>query len=327
MKRLGRYEILRELGHGAMGRVFLGLDPQIGRDVALKTVNLFQLDTNLQEEFCKRFFHEAQAAGRLLHPGIVTIFDVGEDPATKTPFLVLEYVEGSTLEMVMSERRYSRGSALQVAREIAEALDFAHAHGIVHRDIKPSNILLTREGRAKITDFGVARLPTAPSTDTGAVLGTPHYMAPEQLGGKRVDGRTDLFALGTILYRLLSGVEPFAGDSLSNVFFQIMFTDPAPVSSLEPELGPDFDYVLDRALAKEPARRYQKGAEFAADLEDLQLGAPPRSRAALRKAPEEEPEPAAPPPESPVPAATTQHRKTPTVRTEPMASWPLVATT
>lgn len=327
MKRLGRYEVLTELGHGAMGRVYLGLDPQIGREVALKTVNIFQLDPSLHEEFCKRFFHEAQAAGRLLHPGIVTLFDVGEDPATNTPFLVMEYVEGSTLDVVMSEHRCSTSSALQVAKEIAEALDFAHAHGIVHRDIKPSNILLTREGRAKITDFGVARLPAGPATDTGAVLGTPQYMSPEQLGGKRVDGRTDLFALGTILYRLLTGFDPFPGDSLSTVFFKIMFTDPAPVGSLDPQLGPDFDYVLNRALAKEPVRRYQNGQEFAADLEDLHLGAPPRSRAALRKSMAEEAKVAIPPPAPPIPDSNTKHPKTPTVKTEPMSSWPLVVTT
>ena len=280
MERLGRYEILEELGRGAMGRVYRARDPQIDRVVALKTVTLADIDPAMEGGFRQRFFREAKAAGRLSHAGIVTIFDAGEDPESKTPFIVMEYIEGTTLEVLGREKRLPRQQALELIQQVAEALDYAHRQGIIHRDIKPANIIVTPEGRAKITDFGIAKLQTSQLTQTGLVMGTPSYMAPEQFSGNPVDSRADLFSLGTILYWLVTGERPFTGESLATLSFKIVYSDPLQPTKLNPGLGPDYDYVLQRALAKDPGRRYQRGRELADDLDDLKNGRPPRSRAA-----------------------------------------------
>lgn len=282
MERLGRYEVLEELGHGAMGRVYRGRAPQIDRIVALKTIDIAALDPAVEEEFRQRFFREAQAAGRLSHPGIVTIYDAGEDPASQTPFIVMENIEGQTLEELGRGERLPRERALELVGEIAEALDYAHGQKVIHRDIKPSNILVTAQGRAKITDFGIAKVQTAQFTQTGQVLGTRNYMVPEQLTGRPVDGRADLFPLGMVLYWLLTGEKPFAGESMATLTFKIVYLEPLAPTRLNPALGPDFDYVIHRALAKDPDRRYQRGREVADDLDDLAAGRPPRSRAVLR---------------------------------------------
>ncbi|MGH9863444.1 MAG: serine/threonine-protein kinase [Candidatus Acidiferrales bacterium] len=282
MERLGRYEILEELGRGAMGLVYRGRDPQIDRIVAIKTINVELLDPGIVDEFRQRFFREAQAAGRLTHPGIVTVYDVGEDPESKTPFIVMEYVKGTTLELLLSGERMARAPALDLGRQIAEALDYAHSQQIVHRDINPANVLITADGHSKITDFGVAKVLTGRYTQTGQVLGTPQYMAPEQLMGQSVDGRADLFALGMIFYWLLTGEQPFRGESMATLTFKIVYAQPLPPTKLDPTLNPDYDYVLNRALAKEPARRYQVGREFADDLDDILHDRPPRSRSVVR---------------------------------------------
>ncbi|PYX87607.1 MAG: hypothetical protein DMG67_18990, partial [Acidobacteria bacterium] len=254
MQQLGRYEIIAELGRGAMGTVYQARDPRIDRLVALKTISITGATATEENEYRRRFYREAQAAGKLAHPGIVTIFDVGEDPATQSPFIVMEYIAG------------------------AEALHYAHSQGIIHRDIKPANIIVTNDGHAKITDFGVAKLAVADFTVAGQVLGTPTFMAPEQLSGHPVDGRADLFSLGIILYILLGGVKPFIGGTLSEVMFKVVNNEPAPVTQLNSMLSEDFDYVVGRALAKFPANRYQCGHEFASDMEDLLAGLSPRSR-------------------------------------------------
>jgi predicted Ser/Thr protein kinase len=281
MKRLGRYEILNELGRGGMGRVYRGRDPKIDRVVAIKTISMEGQSRAEEEEFRQRFFREARAAGALSHPGIVTIHDVGEDEATKTTFIVMEYVEGKTLGELAQHERLPLKSSLDLAKQVAEALEYAHSRNIVHRDIKPANIIITPEGRAKITDFGIAKLQTAPLTQPGEVLGTPAYMSPEQLTGGAVDGRSDIFSLGVILYWLLTGDKPFLGENTSSITYKIVYQDPIPPCQLNPSLSPDCDYVVQRALAKEQGKRYQRGREFAGDLLDLKAGRPLRSGTAV----------------------------------------------
>src|SRR5215470_15676367 len=226
-KQFGRYEILSELGRGAMGVVYKGRDPQIERLVALKTVSLWGQEPDEEREFRMRFMNEAQAAGRLHHPGIVSVFDIGENPENHDPFIVLEYVAGESLNRILSrEKRLPVERALKLAEEIAEALDYAHAQGVIHRDIKPANILITQEGRAKIADFGIAKLNLAHFTIPGRVVGTPAYMAPEQLSGEAVDGRSDLFSLGVILYAMVTGHSPFQGNSATTVCFKVANREP-----------------------------------------------------------------------------------------------------
>src|ERR1044071_370386 len=283
--QLGRYEIVAELGRGAMGAVFRARDPKIDRSVAIKTISVPAGAAKDIEHYRQRFFREAQAAGRLSHPGIVTIYDVGEDEAAHTPFIVMECVDGESLDRLVTAASGTlpRASALELVQHIAEALDYAHGQGIVHRDIKPANIMVTAAGQPKIADFGIAKLALADTTLPGQVVGTPAYMSPEQLNGKTVDGRSDLFSLGVIAYWLLTGIKPFDGDTLTEICVQVVTKDPAPPSQVAPGISQDHDYVLGRALAKDPALRYQRGSEFAADLEDLRAGNKPRSRAQQEK--------------------------------------------
>lgn len=270
-KRFGRYEIVGELGRGAMGVVYKARDPQIDRLVALKTVSLQGQEPERDEEFRQRFFVEAQAAGRLHHPGIVAIFDAGEDPETHNPYIVLEYVAGESLSRILSrEKKLPLAQALRLAEEMASALDYAHAQGVVHRDIKPANILITEDGHAKIADLGIAKLNLAQFTLPGHVLGTPAYMAPEQLSGEGVDGRSDLFSLGVILYGMVTGHSPFHGNSATTVCFKVVNREPVPASALDLDLPRALDAVISRAIAKDPNARYQRGSDFAADLQQLQ---------------------------------------------------------
>jgi serine/threonine protein kinase len=279
VERLGRYQILELLGRGTMGAVFRALDPKIDRVVAIKTITHPCVNIDEEREYRRRFFSEAHAAGQLSHPGLVTVYDVGEDESTQTPFIVMEYIEGQTLE---SHIRDSTGdsltSELDLLKQIAVALDYAHSQGIVHRDIKPANIIITPQGRAKITDFGIAKLAGTQITLPGESPGTPSYMSPEQVSGEIVDGRSDLFSLGIILYGILTGEKPFTGESASAVTFKIAYKEPEPPSELNQSLDSRFDYVATRALAKSPANRYQSGQELADDLDDLCHDQPPRSQ-------------------------------------------------
>ena len=278
MQQLGRYEVLEELGHGAMGTVYRARDPKIERVVAIKTVRVIGTTPEQETEYRRRFFREAQAAGKLSHPGIVTIYDVGEDEATQTPYIVMEYVEGNTLESLLTDPGLeppSLTASLELIKQVAEALDYAHTYSIVHRDIKPANIMITAESRAKITDFGIAKLTQSEFTVPGQILGTPAYLSPEQLKGIPIDGRSDLFALGVILYWMLTGQKPFAGDT-STVLYKVACEDPPPVTQLNPALPPELDRVVSGALAKDPASRYQRGKELADDLDDLLHGRAPR---------------------------------------------------
>jgi serine/threonine protein kinase len=282
-KLLGRYEIVAELGNGAMGTVYKARDPKIDRFVAIKTILLHESGIQEQREFRERFFVEAQAAGRLLHPGIVTVFDVGEEPETSDPYIVMEYIDGQTLRELLAAGtgKLPVATALQIIQELAEALDYAHAQGVVHRDIKPANILVTKEGQAKIGDFGIAQLDLSHITLPGRVVGTPAYMSPEQLDGRQVDGRSDLFSLGAILYSLVTGFSPFQGNSATTVCFKVANRDPLQATALAPELPPALDSVITRALAKDPADRYQRGIEFALDLQELRRHPPAARKSTL----------------------------------------------
>ncbi len=252
-----------------MGVVFRARDPKLDRIVAVKTVRLAGLDAMAEREYRKRFGVEAQAAGRLSHPGIVTMFDVREEEAE--PYLVMEYVKGQSLQELLSRenRTLPLSTTLQLVQEIAEALHYAHAQGVIHRDIKPANILVDENGHAKIADFGIAKLNQTNLTLAGQVLGSPAYMAPEQLSEGDVDGRSDLFSLGVMLYYMLTGHRPFQGNSNTTVCFKLVNHEPLPVSSFQAKLSPELDNIVSRAMAKDPAQRYQTGMSLAADIERL----------------------------------------------------------
>ncbi len=266
-EKLGRYEILDELGKGAMGVVYLARDPLIGRQLALKTFHLgYSAGDKELEQFRTRFLREAQSAGILNHPNIVTIHDVVVDPGGDF-FIAMEYVQGTDLKLVMQRQgRFDLAFAVDVVAQIAEGLGYAHSKGVVHRDVKPANIILTADKQPKITDFGIARVEASNLTMEGQLLGTPNYMAPEQIQGKEVDHRADLFSLGVMLYEMLSGRKPFAADNLTAVTHKIVFEPFPPLGQVAPGLPPGINRVLERALAKDPAERYDRGEEMAADL-------------------------------------------------------------
>ncbi len=276
-KTIGRYEIIGELGRGGMGSVLRARDPAVGRTVALKCILSGALAGDQTNEFRERFFREARAAGALAHPGIVPVFDVGEDDGV--PFLVMELVQGHTLADALKKgERFSLERVCEIGQHIAEALGYAHRNGVVHRDIKPANILMTSREvygaeRPRITDFGVAKLAGGEITITGQILGTPAFMPPEQFTGAPIDGRTDLFSLGVILYRMATGEQPFSGETITAVSYKIVHTDPIPPSKLNPAVGSRLEAVLLRCLAKSPADRYQTGEELAANLAALRPGA------------------------------------------------------
>ena len=252
-----------------MGVVYRARDPKLDRIVAIKTVSLAGLDSAAEQEYRKRFVVEAQAAGRLSHPGIVTMFDVREEEPE--PYLVMEYVKGQSLQELVSRenRTLPLSTTLRLVQEIAEALHYAHAQGVIHRDIKPANILVDENGHAKIADFGIAKLNQTNLTLHGQALGSPAYMAPEQLGDGDVDSRSDLFSLGVILYYMLTGHRPFQGNSTTTVCFKLVNHEPLPVSSFQANLSPELDNIVLRAMAKDPAQRYQTGMAMASDIERL----------------------------------------------------------
>ncbi len=278
-ERIGRYEVLEMLGRGAMAIVYLAHDPIIGRKVALKTLRL-DLDSDLAEEFKARFLREARAAGRLNHPGIVTVHDVGEDPETGLAFIAMELIEGQNLkEMLKAGERFTAARAAQIVGEVARALDYAHRMGVVHRDIKPANILITPDGRAKIADFGVARLESSNLTVEGQFIGTPNYMSPEQIMGKTVDGRSDIFSAGVVLFELLTGERPFPGSSIAEIGMKII-DQPRPIpSTINPEIPRGLNPIVLKCLEKDREKRYQTAGELAAAL-DAFTNAPPRRHTA-----------------------------------------------
>jgi len=264
---LGRYEIERELGKGAMGVVYLGRDPKINRVVAIKAIALAEefADDDLADARA-RFFREAEMAGRLNHPGIVTVYDAGEDRGLA--YIAMEYLRGEHLS------HYSEpinllpvARVLSLAARVADALDYAHKQNVVHRDIKPANIMFNKDtDELKLTDFGIARLTDTSRTKTGIVLGTPSFMSPEQLEGRPLDGRSDLFGLGITLYQLLTGQLPFRADSMTRLMQKIATEEHVPLRSLRPELPDMAEQIVARSLAKSTTDRYQTGAEMAVAL-------------------------------------------------------------
>jgi len=326
-RRFGRYEILSELGRGAMGVVYKARDPKINRIVALKTISMAGQSAEEERDYRERFFREAEAAGRLSHPGIVTIFDVGEEAETRSPYIVMEFVGGESLDKLLakSDRKLAVPAALQLVLELADALDCAHRLGVVHRDLKPENILMTEDGHAKIADFGVAKLNLANHTLAGRALGTPAYMSPEQLNGETVDGRSDLFSVGVILYTVLTGHRPFQGNSAITVSFKVVNRDPIPATLLDTELPEGLDHIIERAMAKDPRDRYQRGAEMVLDIQNMMAvqerarktksASPPASAGVVPPAKEKRRAPFIAPP---VPAKTAASGSVAVTKTQPM---------
>ena len=277
--KLGRYEIVRELGKGAMGIVYLAKDPLIGRLVALKTIRpSAHADDEDTREFQARFVREAQAAGILNHPSIVTVHDIGQDDPSGMSFIAMEYVEGQNLkEMLAQGRPLSFEQAADIIAQVAEGLDFAHAKGIVHRDVKPANIILLDGNRTKITDFGIAKITSgvANLTTTGQFLGTPNYMAPEQIKGTPVDGRSDIFSLGICLYECLTHRKPFGGDSLTSISYKIVHEPFPPLHEINPTIPEGYGVVVSQCLEKDPAKRYQRGKDMANALRAVLRGERP----------------------------------------------------
>ncbi|MDT3672936.1 MAG: serine/threonine-protein kinase [Aromatoleum sp.] len=270
LKKLGKYEIRGELGQGAMGIVYDGFDPMIGRRVALKTVRRDQLDRTEVEEILARFKREAQAAGRLNHPNIVQIYEYGEDEGTA--FIAMEFVEGRELKDYFdADERFPMAEIVRIMGQLLEALDYSHKNGVVHRDIKPANIILLKDGTVKVADFGIARVESSNLTQAGSVLGTPSYMSPEQFMGQTVDGRSDLFSAGVILYQFLTGEKPFTG-ALTTIMHKVLKEEPAAPSALNVQVPRPFDALIRKALAKRPDERFQNGREFAIALKMAAAG-------------------------------------------------------
>ena len=256
---LGRYEIIKELGKGAMGTVYLGKDPKINREVAIKTMALSQeFEPDELEEVKERFFREAETAGMLNHPNIVTIFDAGDEH--DLAYIAMEFLDGSDLApYTKKEKLFPIGATLKICGKVAEALHYAHSQKVVHRDIKPANIMLLKDKGVKVTDFGIARITASSKTKTGVVLGTPSYMSPEQLSGKHVDGRSDIFSLGVMLYEMLTGVRPFKGDSMATLMFQIANEPHPDIREHRKELPDSIAKLVDSMLTKDPATRVANG--------------------------------------------------------------------
>src|SRR5262245_1209699 len=283
--QLGRYVIESEIGRGAMGVVFKAKDSVLERTVAVKTVNM-ALEREHADKYEQRFYQEARAAAGLNHPNIVTVYDAGK--ASDVVYMAMEYIQGVELRNLLSEGQpMGVAQSLSIAAQVAEGLAYAHQHGVVHRDIKPANIMVVADGPVKITDFGIARMrASADLTQTGVMLGSPKYMSPEQVIGKRADHRSDLFSLGVILYEMLTGGAPFNGENVTALMYQIVnFAPPAP-SSVNPQAPEMLDFIVAKMLAKPLEERYQDARDLVRDLRECEraLSAPPVPAAAPRPA-------------------------------------------
>jgi serine/threonine protein kinase len=269
--QLGRYEVVAELGRGAMGIVYKATDPELGRTVAIKTVNM-TLGGDDVENYQKRFTQEARAAGGLNHPAIVTIYDIGR--TQDIAYMAMEFIEGTELRTILQEGpRLTVAQAVAIAAQVADGMAYAHARGIVHRDIKPANIMVLEDGSVKITDFGIARMRASQElTQTGSMLGSPKYMSPEQALGRRATHQSDIFSLGVVLYEMLAGAAPFAGDSVGALMYQIAHVVPPAPSVLNPNVPELLDYVVSKALAKSLEARYASAEDLARDLRQSTMG-------------------------------------------------------
>jgi serine/threonine-protein kinase len=262
VEQIGRYQILGELGRGAMGIVYKAQDPAIGRTIAIKSIRLRDMtDEAERDRLRERLFREAQSAGILSHPGIVTIYDIAEQDGMA--YIFMEFVNGPPLEkMLKHEQTPDKETLLSIFRQVAVALDYAHKKGIVHRDIKPANIMIHEDGTTKITDFGVAKILSQSMTVAGTMMGTPSYMAPEQIQGGAISGRTDQFALGVIAYEVLTGEKPFSAEYMPTLLYKIVREEPIAPQRLNPTLGAQVEAVLRKALTKDPVERFESCAEF-----------------------------------------------------------------
>ncbi|MBA2689649.1 MAG: serine/threonine protein kinase, partial [Burkholderiales bacterium] len=265
---LGRYQIASVLGAGAMGKVYKAFDPLIERTVAVKTIGLHFEGPEI-DEFKARFYREAKAAGGLNHPNIVTIYDVAE--SDNIAYIAMELLEGLSLRQILdAESRPPLARAARIVAEVADALAYAHDRGVIHRDIKPANILLTRNGLTKITDFGIAQLPATEGIQPGLLVGSPRYMAPEQITGTSLDGRADIFSLGAVLYEMLTGIAPFQGQNLQELMYRILHQQPVRASKLVPAIPAALDAIVERALAKKPDERFQSARDLARALRSFE---------------------------------------------------------
>src|SRR5271155_4626371 len=278
--KAGRYEIVGELGRGAMGVVYKATDPVIGRTVAVKTIKLTDEGTGLSRpELLTRFQTEARAAGLLTHPNIVVVFDAGEESGLY--YITMELVEGKSLQALLDAgQAFPLPRVLRIMEQTCSALQFAHERNVVHRDIKPANIMLTADDTVKITDFGTAKiLQFGTMQQTAHVMGTPSYMSPEQVKGRAVDGRSDIFSLGVLLYEMVTGEKPFPGQNITTVIYKIVNEEPVPPRQIDPSIHPGISAVVMKALAKEPEARYQSCREMLEDLRNYRAtaggGGPP----------------------------------------------------
>ena len=291
-KTIGRYEIVREIGRGAMGVVYEGRDLSLMRPVALKTLLLGPLAEELREPFEQRFYQEARAAAGLQHPCIVVVYEIGIDAAADAFFISLEYLRGQTLEDLIAQGPIPWPDALRIAARLADALSHAHEHGIVHRDIKPGNVMILKKGEPKIMDFGVAKLDSSKLTSQGDVLGSPGYMAPEQALEARVDPRSDIFSLGTVLYEALTGKRAFGKGTFSEILMRLAYENPVAPSRVNGDIPPAVDDIVARAMAKNPDQRYANADQLVEDVEDA-LADRPLRHTTTGKIPRAEPSEAA----------------------------------
>lgn len=266
---LGRYEIIKQLGKGAMGIVYLGQDPRINRTTAIKTFSFSDdFEKEEAEKMKESFFREAESAGTLSHPNIVTIYDAGDEQ--DLAYIAMEFLEGEDLEKyTKKDNLLPMRKVIEYGADIADALDYAHQKGIVHRDIKPANIMLLKDGVVKITDFGIARITASSQTQTGVVKGTPYYMSPEQISGEKVDGRSDIFSLGTMLFQLLTGQVPFSGDSPAALMHKILNVPHPDPKKINPKIVTPLVSILNKTLEKDREKRYQKASQIASHLREL----------------------------------------------------------
>lgn len=264
IEKLGRYVIVEEIGQGAMGVVYKAVDPLIDRTVAIKTINL-DLSKEELENFEKRFQREVQSAGKLNHPNIVTVYDVGRTEGVA--YMAMEFLEGKELREILDSGVVLPIEKIShIASQVAEGLGFAHERGIVHRDVKPANVMVMKNGLVKITDFGIAQMSSASRTMSGMVMGSPKYMSPEQVVGQAVDGRSDIFSLAVVLYEMLTGKTPFSGDNISAIMYQILNDEPIPPKAFNQSIPDSINYIVLKALAKHPDKRYQNAKDMARDL-------------------------------------------------------------